>query len=393
MALITITDTERFDAFVREHPNGHILQTTAWGQFKAEGAWHMHALVWEENGVWQAAAMILERKLPFSGKTMFYVPRGYVLDYEDDDLLEKFTREIRRFARTRGAILIKIDPAIPYALYDAEGQPLPDFMRQDAFITKMRTYGYRHLGFALDFDGIQPRFVFRLPIAAEEEDIFKQFHQKTRYNIRLAQRKGIEVRRATREDLVSFTKLMNITGRRDGFITRPLSYFQKMYDQLEPRGMLSLFMAKHPEGGDIAGAILLHFGDKAWYLYGASDNAYRESMPNYLLQWEMIRYARRLGARIYDFRGISGNLDPEHPLYGLYRFKKGFRGILTEFVGEFDDVLSPVWYALWTQGLPRFRAVRQKMFKLFSKYRSRDQQALSRKNATSEGSSIEKRNE
>ena len=134
-----------------------------------------------------------------------------------------------------------------------------------------------------------------------------------------------------------FFEIMKETGARDNFSIRPLSYFEKMYDLMHPDN-LRFYVAEH-EGDIIAGTI--YYGDKVWYLYGASSNSKRNVMPNYLLQWEMIKWAKEKDCRIYDFRGVSGDLTPENPLYGLYRFKKGFNGELVEFVGEIEMVFKP----------------------------------------------------
>ena len=101
-------------------------------------------------------------------------------------------------------------------------------------------------------------------------------------------------------------------------------------------------------------------GDKAWYLYGASSNRHRNLMPNYLIQWEMIRWAREQGCTLYDFRGVSGDLNEDNPLYGLYRFKKGFGGEFTEFIGEWDQIYSPVFYWLFNHVLPIYLKIRRR---------------------------------
>lgn len=118
--------------------------------------------------------------------------------------------------------------------------------------------------------------------------------------------------------------------------------------------MASLFLAEY-QGEVIAGTLAFIFGDKAWYIYGASSNRHRNVMPNYLLQWEMICWAKRAGCRFYDFRGVPGRVDEQHPLYGLYRFKKGFGGVYTEFIGEHDLVYRPLWYWAWNWGEPLYR--------------------------------------
>jgi lipid II:glycine glycyltransferase (peptidoglycan interpeptide bridge formation enzyme) len=211
------------------------------------------------------------------------------------------------------------------------------------FCNLLTSTGFRLLNDGKDFEGIQPRFVFRLNIEGKSEDeLMAFFSSKTRYNIRLAQRKGVEVRIADEQGLDDFSRLMVETGVRDHFVTRNRSYFANMLKNLGEHARL--YMAYH-EGTAIAGTLAIHFGDKVWYLYGASSNEHRNLMPNYLLQWNMIRWAAELGCRIYDFRGVSGDLSEDNPLYGLYRFKRGFNGDFCEFLGEFDYVVNPVVYS------------------------------------------------
>jgi lipid II:glycine glycyltransferase (peptidoglycan interpeptide bridge formation enzyme) len=109
----------------------------------------------------------------------------------------------------------------------------------------------------------------------------------------------------------------------------------------------------------VAGAVAIRYGDKVWYLYGASDTAHRNYMPCYLMQWTMIQWALETNCRLYDFRGVSGFVSEDNPLYGLYRFKKGFNGDFTEFIGEFDMILHPQINWLVTNG--KRMAVRLRM--------------------------------
>ena len=146
------------------------------------------------------------------------------------------------------------------------------------------------------------------------------------------------------------------TGARDGFIIRPLSYFEKMYDEMAPEHM-KLLMAYH-DGKPISGVIPIFYGNKTWYLYGASSNEHRNLMPNYLLQWEMIKMAIARKDDVYDFRGVSGVVDENHPQYGLYRFKKGFGAAFTEFVGEVYIPFKPFTYSLYKFSEKTFRNLR-----------------------------------
>ena len=152
------------------------------------------------------------------------------------------------------------------------------------------------------------------------------------------------------------------TGARDGFIIRPLEYFEKMYDCLGPKHM-KVLMAYY-EDKPISGVIPIFYGNKTWYLYGASSNEHRNLMPNYLLQWEMIKMAIARNDDVYDFRGVSGVVDESHPQYGLYRFKQGFGATFTEFIGEVYYPFKPLTYKLYRFSEKAFRTLRQLKMKL-----------------------------
>jgi peptidoglycan pentaglycine glycine transferase (the first glycine) len=405
MKFVTQINEARFNAFIDTHELAHALQTVEWGKFKSAYDWTMELVGMENNqGELIAGAMLLRRKVPILPRTILYAPRGFVLDYSQNELLENFSKSISNYAKKTKAIFVKIDPCIKYRDHNMDGEVI-EGVHNGPLIEKLKSLGYVHKGITLDFDGVQPRFVFILDVDRDKKELMDSFHHKTRYNIRLAKRKGIEIYEGKKEDLVDFERIMKVTGARDGFITRPLSYFQKMYDYLVPSGRMKLFMAKynikkafveaekdlnnelksknpdenrikkleeqkqelevlckeHPDGIVVSGTILLITGKRAWYLYGASDNLYRNVMPNYLIQWEMIQYAMDRGCTIYDFRGISGNLDPDHHLYGLYRFKKGFNGEFVEYIGEFDLVVNKFLYNIWEFWLPRIKKLLRKL--------------------------------
>jgi lipid II:glycine glycyltransferase (peptidoglycan interpeptide bridge formation enzyme) len=174
--------------------------------------------------------------------------------------------------------------------------------------------------------------------------------------VRVAQKKGVEVKICGQEQVPAFADLMLTTGVRDGFVTRKADYFSAMLHNLGEHARL--YMAFH-EGKAIAGTLAIHYGDKVWYLYGASANEHRNLMPNYLLQWSMMQWAIEKGCRIYDFRGVSGDVDENNPLYGLFRFKQGFGGDFTEFVGEMDYVLNPAVYHLTEKATAVFKELRR----------------------------------
>ncbi|MDR3288873.1 MAG: peptidoglycan bridge formation glycyltransferase FemA/FemB family protein [Peptococcaceae bacterium] len=325
-------EKERFNAFIAGHSKGHVLQTWEWGEIKSRTGWRPWRLIIEEAGQIVACVSILERKLPLFSAVIFYAPRGPVLDWRNGEIFQRLLSEIQELAKKRRAVLLKIDPDIP--------SPEPELVQY------LRGQGFCPLETGKGFEGVQPKYVFRLDISPEEDLLLGNMHQKTRYNIRLAQKKGVQIRRGTRDDLPAFYQVLKETTERDRFLVRAYSYFEDLYDILVPAGLAELFIGEY-EGEIVAGTLAFVIGDKAWYIYGASSNAHRNVMPNYLIQWEMIRWAKSLGCTLYDFRGVPGRLEEDNPLYGLYRFKKGFNGEYTEFVGEWDKVYRPLFRYLW----------------------------------------------
>jgi lipid II:glycine glycyltransferase (peptidoglycan interpeptide bridge formation enzyme) len=168
-------------------------------------------------------------------------------------------------------------------------------------------------------------------------------HHKTRYNIRVAERRGVRVRLGTAADLSTFYTLLQETARRDGFLVRGQEYFRGMWRHCLDAGLGWMLLAE-ADGDCLAGAIVFQVGEMAWYLYGASTSRRRDLMPAYAVQWDAILRSLQAGCRIYDFRGVSGDLDPENPLYGLFRFKRGFGAELVELVGEWDRPYRPAAY-------------------------------------------------
>ena len=313
-----------YDAFIAAHPKGHFMQTREWGKHKDSWTWE-GLICRDENGKIKGSLGLLIRKMPMMPWSLMYSARGPVWDEGDYATLRELISGARELAKKYKAYCLKLDPDVPSS----------DTALRDELVSQ----GFTPPPDTKNFESVQPRYVFRLYLQGRgEEEVFDSFESKTRYNLRLARKKGVEVKLCGKELLPEFCRIMNETGARDDFIVRNEAYFASMLDNLGENARL--YMAFY-EGAPIAGTIAIHFGDKVWYLYGASSNAHRNVMPNYLLQWEMIRWSIETGCRVYDFRGVSGDTSPENPLYGLYRFKKGFNGEFTEFLGEFELTFRP----------------------------------------------------
>jgi lipid II:glycine glycyltransferase (peptidoglycan interpeptide bridge formation enzyme) len=361
----TAAERGRWDAFLEAAPRGHLLQSWAWGEFKAHFGWQAVRLVAEQAGEIVAGAQVLFRQLPLF--SLAYVPRGPVVDPAADAASVLYAA-LHREARRRRAIFLKIEPNLP----EDEAAFLAD------------------LGFRPSAERVQPRTTIVVDLTSDLETIAARQKPKWRYNIGLAARRGVTVRQGSAEDLPVFYALLQQTGQRDRFAIHSLAYYQEFFRHLGDHARL--FLAKY-QGNILAGIVITVFGRQAIYMYGASSSEQRNLMPNHLLQWEAMKWAQAQGCTTYDLWGIpdevtsyegrgtrdelrvtrdevrgtsSGseaeeretwNVERGTNLWGVYRFKQGFGGQVTRYAGAFDYVYSPVLYKLWTQLLPRYRSL------------------------------------
>ena len=337
--LETESDEKEYTRFLENHERCNFQQSIEWSKVKT--SWKKEVVLAEDSSKKIIGSiMIWIRKIPIFGNIM-YSPRGPVCDIHNMEVLKQLTEGAKQIAKKYNAISFMIEPDI-----ESSDIVFKNIMLDLGYLIKDNAKNFR--------EEIQPRYVFRLDTKGKTEDeLFKLLHQKTRYNVRLATKKGVTIKEGTRDDLKDFHKIMETTGIRDGFIIRPLSYFEKMYDCLG-KDHMKILMAYY-EGQPISGVIPIMYGNKTWYLYGASSNEHRNLMPNYLLQWEMVKIALENKSDIYDLRGVPGIADNSN---GLYRFKKGFGAKYTEFVGEVYIPFKPLTYKLYKISEKIFRKVR-----------------------------------
>lgn len=329
-------DRERYNAFVASSPLADVLQAWEWGEVKRRSGWTPRRFIVEDGDAIIAAAQVLGRRPVRPAPPLLYAPRGPVFDASTPEALDALVAAIRE--RAANAFVLKADPAIEPGSAEAKA--------------------IEHAGFAIaseaGFGGVQPKAVMVLDLEPTEEELLANFRSKWRYNVRVAERKGVEVARVGREELPAFYEILVETARRDGFLIRGRPYFETLFDQLEPAGQIAMFLARF-EDKPIAGALCMGFGPRLTYVYGASSNEHRNVMPNHLMQWHMIRWAREKGYKIYDFRGVSPVRDGkpvEEHLAGLNRFKEGFGARYVEYAGTYDLPLRAVVYRAWRLGAP-----------------------------------------
>lgn len=317
--------------FILENSPQSFLQSFGWGEFQsAVGRKVMRFAVMEGERM-MAAASVLEHKLPL-GLRYWYLPRGPIAvveagQSEQSAILDFCIKALEEKARLAGVVFVRMDPGVE---------------KKDQLVLEK-------LDMKSIAGSVQPKDTLVLDLQKSEDEILSAMKPKTRYNIRLAEKKGVEISSTTFEEksFEDFWKLIQETSERDGIVSHSKAYYQKMLKALGIEGDLKcyLYLARY-EGQVIAANIVLIFGTYAVYLHGASSNANRNLMAPYLLQWRQIQDARTAGCRIYDFWGIT--VDNAQPKWaGITRFKQGFGGREVSYAGVYDMPIRKSLYGLY----------------------------------------------
>ncbi len=325
-----ILQMERDKDLIQAFPNAHLLQLPEWAEFKSHFSWQSQ--IFNNQS---AYAQVLFRTLP-AGYSIAYLPKGPLgTDWSS------LWRQIDLECKKRKTVFLQVEPDLNLPLpAQVEAQFAQGFIREE--------------------HTLQPRQTISISLEAGEEELLAAMKQKTRYNIRLAAKKGVVVR--STPDVKGFYEMMLTTGNRDGFAVHNLDYYQKVFDSFSPSGKCVL-LAAYYEDTPLAYLMLFLSGSRSWYFYGASDNNQRNLMPTYLLQWEAMRWAKAQGAVEYDLWGIpdagedeleANFSDRSDGLWGVYRFKRGFGGQIERTSPAFIKVYKPLLYKLYL----KFRAGR-----------------------------------
>lgn len=341
-------EVKKYKEFVDNFSSTSLMQSMNWADVKK--GWESEYVYLEEDGKIVMAMSLVIRKI-IGSKSMIYAPRGPVGDVYDIQKVKKITEEVDKIAKKYNAFVFRFDPE---RYYD---EKLEEMYVKEGYKVRNRKFGKNEL--------IQPRYNMILNISGKtEEEVFKGYSEKTRYNVRVAKRKGVTVRYSRDvEDLKTFYNLYVVTGIRDKIASRPYDYFERMLNTFDGNHM-RIYIAEF-EGEALSAAIAINYGKKTFYLYGASSNEKRNLMPNYLMQQEMIEWAIETGCDLYDFGGVF-ILDKSN---GLYKFKEGFcrqEGV-TEFIGEIDKVYNRFWYFAFTRLVPIYQKIAKSIKKMIKR--------------------------
>ncbi len=424
MKFITDIDKNKFEEFVTNNIKSHFLQSYKWGEFsklKKNLIPHYVGMV-NENDELVCAALLLEKKLPL-GYSYLYAPRGYVIDFTNNELLKLFTLEIKDFAKESKCIFIKIDPDVIINQTNCNGDKVETKYDGINIYNNLKKMGYKHLGFTKNFETMQPRYTFRIDMERDFEEIENNFSKTTKQRIKKANDLDVDVKTGTKENIKDFFNLMAITENRKDFVTHELDYYEALYDIFSKEDLCNIFLGTvdlnhiidkyESELKDINNELdelnkldslsktqntkkkenekrkeklvndiekykkdrteygskvilnahfIIEYGNKAWVLYAGNHNILTETGSNYLVYKDHIKYYYDKGTKIYDQFGTIGDLENEH-LIGLHDFKKKFGGDYIEFIGEFDLITNKFMYFVFNKLVPVYRNMIKKSAK------------------------------
>ncbi len=419
-------EKEQFDEFVRTNKyKSHFLQSLSWGEFskiKKNVTPYYLGLVNEKEEV-VASTLLLEKKLPMN-RCYLYAPRGFVIDFKKKELVREMTKKVVEFAKSKKAIFVKIDPDIirKSINYQNEEKIEEDY---DKIFETLKSCGFKHQGYTKNFETMQPRYTFRIDLTQSMEEIENHFSKTTKQRIAKAEKLDTEVTIGKKSDIKEFYHLMTLTESRKDFISYNEDYYETLYEIFNGNksSKATLFMGKinitktinaiektlkdinnqisilpidnlsksakaklteltkqkenilaeiekykeaRKEYGNeitLSAHMIIEYGDKAWVLYAGNHNILSETYVNYKTYYEHIKYCKNKKIKIYDQFGTIGDLSKNNPRLGLHEFKKKFGGDYIEFIGEWDYIVDPLFYFVFTKLVPIYRKIIRKKSK------------------------------
>lgn len=341
-------NTAPWNELIRELPGASILQTSQWAEVKRSGGWVPLFKLWRNQSAETVAAALILRKKLLPWLEFWYIPRGPLMDWNDTALRDQVLSEIAELARNSHAVFLKIDPDVPIQ-FGLEGKE--NFRENPAGISLLEKY--KKEGWQFSPQQIQFRNTIWIGLAPTAEELLAAMKQRTRYKVRLAEKKDVTVRRGTPDDFDMLYEMYHETATRDNFIIRSHAYYKDVWTRFYQADMLDPLIAE-VEGEAVGAIFLFSYAHFSWYIYGMSRNVHREKMPNYLLQWQAILKAKERGSQTYDLWGAPDSYDKSDRMWGVYQFKKGLGGYEVNTPGAWDLPLNKPLYRLAVKAIPAF---------------------------------------
>ena len=236
-------DEKEFKKIADKSPQVTFHQTSAWAKLKSTNGWLSFYVSLEDNEKSVASALLLAKKMPIINKYIFYSPRGFLIDYNDKKVLKAFTEEIKKFIKKKNGIFVKIDPYVMYQERDNDGNIVENGKNNKESFQNLIDLGYKHFGFNLMQEALQPRWMHVIDTDRSLDDILKNMESKTRQILRKNEKCGIKVYEIEHDELKTFKEIMQHTSDRREFIDRPMSYYENMWKYLHDAGILKIMLA------------------------------------------------------------------------------------------------------------------------------------------------------
>jgi peptidoglycan pentaglycine glycine transferase (the first glycine) len=344
---------EKWDEMILTLPGRHILQSWEWGEAKRISGWKpAYKTWWDTDDQIAAAALILTRSISLKGiefpLRIMYLPRGPILrDWMGHALRTKVLADLRTFGKQQNAVFIKMDPEVECGRGVAGDDGADDNPLTQELLADLKANEW-----IPSPEQVQFRNTMLIDLSPDAEQLLANMKQKTRYNVRLAERRGVSIRPGVVSELDLLFKMYAETSVRDGFTIRNSEYYLSLWRDFISAGLAEPLLAEI-DGEPVAGVIIFRFGGRAWYMYGMSREAHREKMPNYLLQWEAMVRAKQAGCVEYDLWGAPDDFAESDDLWGVYRFKAGLGAEVVRFIGAWDLPINHLLYRAYSQLIPR----------------------------------------
>ena len=404
--LVELT-SEEFNLYSSKHKNSIFFESSYWGELKLGTGWISYFIGYKTDKI-EAATLLLAKKIPVINKYIFYSPRGFLIDYKNKELVKKFTEEIAKFVKNKKGIFFKINPMLIYQERDINGDIVEDGINNKDVVKYLKEIGYQHVGLTNDYGkDIEPRWISVLDLKDKTyEDIYNGYNKLKKRHMKSISKLNFKLVEIDKSRMDEYKKMMSSTSVRRGFIDRPLSYYNKMYDVFKPNDIIKVMFVeinfKEKLDQDIAklnelnskieseknknkvnenlinelvrqtesinktikedkeyiekygskdipisSGLFMCFGPEVVYLFGANYEEFMNLNGATYLMDQMIKYAIDNNFERYNFYGITGHFETDHPMYGLFDFKRGFGAHVEELIGEFTYVTDKFNYQLY----------------------------------------------
>lgn len=398
--MIIEIEKEEFNNISKTYDNALFCQTSNWGVLKSYTGWKALHLVYKENNEIKGAVLVLLKKMPIINYYMAYSPRGFLTDFENHDLVEKFSKELIAYLKNKHVFEYMMDPYVLLNHRDINGDIINDGFDNHKLVDKLISIGFKHTGYNIYNENLEPRWLFRVNMDGKTiDEVTKEFSKET---LRRSKRKdflGISVRELKEDEVDIFKKLMADTAKRRGFIDRPFGYYKQMYDAMHDDGILRYMtteidvdkcranvnaeiekinaritkLKRYEEQNvnqlkeedkrlaanqkilanlddleknrgkivPLSVVCLLTYGKEAIQLLAGNDEEYMQHFStSYIIASECIKMCKAEGYSYYNFYGITGDFNPKGESYGLYTYKKQYGGEVLELIGQFEYTIN-----------------------------------------------------